>query len=228
MSRDETEGVGALYAAWVSLLSQYRPTTARFYILDLSAADSSWASYSGEIRAAFGHEIDTLDRRNTPATLESIAALVKRRLDSPSHGGEPVFLLIQGLHRARDLRPDPDSFYTPADARPTPATLLPQILRDGPETGVHVLAWCDTVTNARRTLDRAFGEFGMRLAGPMSIEESSVFLDCGDASRLDRPHRLLFFDEDRPGVIQKLRPYSLPTLEWLESVAARQRGWQHE
>lgn len=228
VSRDEAEGVGALYAAWVSLLSQYRPTTARFYILDLSAADSSWAPYSGEIRAAFGHEIETLDRRNTAAALESVAALVKRRLDSPSHGGEPVFLLIQGLHRARDLRPDPDSFYAPADARPTPATLLPQILRDGPETGVHVLAWCDTVTNARRTLDRAFSEFGMRLAGPMSIEESSVFLDCGDASRLDRPHRLLFFDEDRPGVIQKLRPYSLPTLEWLESVAARQRRWQHE
>jgi hypothetical protein len=228
VTRDEAEGVGALYAAWISLLCQHRPTTARFCVLDLSAADSSWAPFAGTVRSAFGHEIEALDRRNTNGVLESLAAMVKRRLESPGHGGEPVFLLIQGLHRARDLRPDTDSFYTPAGAQPTPAALLAQILRDGPEAGVHVLAWCDTVTNARRTLDRAFGEFGMRLAGPMSMEESSLFLDCGDASRLDRPHRLLFFDEDRPGTLQKLRPYSLPNLEWLESVAARQRRRQHE
>jgi hypothetical protein len=228
VTRDEVEGAGALYAAWVSLLCQHRPTTARFCVLDLSAADASWAPFASAVQSAFGHEIETLDRRNTAATLGSLAALVKRRLESPSHGGEPVFLLILGLHRARDLRPDTDSYYTPAGAQPAPAELLAQILRDGPEAGAHVLAWCDTVTNARRTLDRAFGEFGMRLAGPMSMEESSLFLDCGDASRLDRPHRLLFCDEDRPGIVQKLRPYSLPSLEWLESVAARQRRRQHE
>jgi S-DNA-T family DNA segregation ATPase FtsK/SpoIIIE len=153
---------------------------------------------------------------------------VKRRLESPGAGGEPIFLLIQGLHRARDLRPDPDAYYSSAGAPSTPADCLAQILRDGPEVGAHVLAWCDTVTNARRVLDRALGEFGMRLAGAMSMEESSLFLDCGDASRLDRPHRLLFCDEDRPGVIQKLRPYALPDLEWVESIAARQRRWQHE
>jgi S-DNA-T family DNA segregation ATPase FtsK/SpoIIIE len=228
VSRDEAEGVGALYAAWISLLCQHRPTTARFHVLDLSAADSSWAPFASAIRSAFGHEIEALDRRNTAAALRSLAALVKRRIESPGHGDEPVFLVIQGLHRARDLRPDTDSYYTPAGAQPSPAELLTQILRDGPEVGVHVLAWCDTVTNARRTLDRAFGEFGMRLAGPMSMEESSLFLDCGDASRLDRPHRLLFCDEDRPGILQKLRPYSLPSLEWLESIAAQQRRWPHE
>lgn len=228
VSRDEAEGAGSLYAAWLSLLCQYRPTTARFCILDLSTSDSPWGPFASAVRSAFGHEIEALDRRNTAEILGSLAAMVKRRLESPGHGGEPVFLLIQGLHRARDLRPDTDSYYKPAGAQPTPAELLAQILRDGPEAGAHVLAWCDTVTNARRTLDRAFGEFGMRLAGPMSMEESSLFLDCGDASRLDRAHRLLFFDEDRPGVIQKLRPYSLPSLEWIESVAVRQRRWQHE
>ncbi|MEA2599539.1 MAG: segregation ATPase FtsK/SpoIIIE, family [Acidobacteriota bacterium] len=228
VSRDEAEGVGALYAAWVSLLCQHRPTTACFYVLDLSAADSSWASYSSAVRSAFGHEIEAMDRRNTVGILASLAALVMRRLESSGQGREPVFLLLQGLHRARDLRAADDAYYAPAGAQPTPAELLAQILRDGPEVGVHVLAWCDTVTNARRTLDRSFGEFGMRLAGPMSVEESSLFLDCGDAARLDRPHRLLFSDEERPGVIQKLRPYSLPSLEWLEAVAIGQRKRRHE
>jgi len=228
VSRDEEEGVGALYAAWISLLCQHRPTTARFQVLDLSAADSSWAPFASAVQSAFGHEIELLNRRNTAGALESLASLVKRRLESPGAGGEPVFLLIQGLHRARDLRPDPDSYYPSAGAPPTTADCLAQILRDGPEAGAHVLAWCDTVTNARRVLDRAFGEFGMRLAGSMSMEESSLFLDCGDASRLDRPHRLLFCDEDRPGIIQKLRPYALPNVEWVESIAARQRRWQHE
>ncbi len=228
VTRDEAEGVGALCAAWLSLLCQYRPTTARFYVMDLSAADASWAPLSGAMREAFGHEIEALDRRNTATVLAALAAEVARRLESSGQARVPLFILIQGLHRARDLRAATDVYYTPADAQATPAELLARILRDGPEVGAHVLAWCDTVPNARRTLDRAFDEFGMRLAGPMSVEDSSVLLDCGDAARLDRPHRLLFLDEDRPGVIQKLRPYSLPDREWLESVAARQRTWKHE
>lgn len=228
VSRDEGEGVGALYAAYISLLCQHCPTTARFYVMDLSTADSSWASYSSEVRSLFGHEIEKLDRRNTATVLGSLSTAIKRRIESPGHADVPIFIVISGLHRARDLRAVVDSYYSASNAQPTPADLLAEILRDGPEAGVHVLAWCDTVPNARRALDRAFGEFGMRLAGPMSAEDSNLFLDCSDASRLDRPHRLIFCDEERPGVLQKLRPYSVPGLDWLRSVAAQQGCRPHE
>lgn len=228
VSRDEAEGVGALYAAWFALLCQYRPMTARFYVLDFCTGDTPWASYSSEIRSLFGHEIEAVNRRNVSEILRDLAAEAKRRLEKVSHGEVPHYLIIAGLHRARDLRPTADSYYSPSGGEPTPAELLATILRDGPETGLHVLTWCDTVTNARRTLDRSLGEFGMRLAGPMSAEDSSLFLDCTDAARIDRPHRLLFIDDDKPGTLLKLRPYSLPELDWLESVALQQRCRPHE
>jgi hypothetical protein len=60
----------------------------------------------------------------------------------------------------------------------------------------------------------------------MSVDDSSVLLDCSDAGRLNRPHRLLFADEEKPGLIQKFRPYALPRMEWVEALARQQREWK--
>lgn len=228
VTRDEAEGIGALYAAWLSLLCQHRPMTARFFVMDLTTGDAPWAGYASRVRELFRHEIETVNRHTLAEVLGGLAGIVQGRLEKPSYDEVPLYFLIAGLHRARDLRPDPEDSYMPAGAEPTPARLLASILRDGPETGTHILAWCDTVTNARRTLDRSVGELGMRLSGAMSAEESRIFLDASDASRIDRPHRLIFADEEKPGVLQKLRPYSLPDLDWLQTVAEQQRRRPHE
>ena len=229
INREEVEGVGLLNSAWVSLLCQHRPTTARFFMLDLATADTPWAGYSAEIQAVFDHQIEILNRRTLPGVLKSLVATVKQRLESQAAGEPPIYLLVQGLHRARDLRVSEESYYSSGSgAEPAPPELFATLLKDGPEAGIHVIAWCDTVTNARRAVDRALGEFGMRLAGPMSADDSNTFLDSSDAARLDKPHRVLFCDEEKPGVIQKFRPYALPPLEWLKSIAGKQKAWPHE
>jgi len=197
-------------------------------MLDLAAADTPWAGYAGEIRSMFDHQIELLNRRTLPEVLKQLTETSKRRLEAGTPGEPPIYWLIQGLHRARDLRASDQSYFSPTGAEPSMAELFAALLRDGPEAGVHVLAWCDTVGNARRALDRALGEFGMRIAGSMSADDSSTFLDCADAARLDKPHRSLFCDEEKPGVTHKLRPYSLPELQWLRTLATKQRTWAHE
>jgi len=58
--------------------------------------------------------------------------------------------------------------------------------------GIHALAWCDTVNNLNRTLDR------------QSLKEFEI--------------RVLFFSEEQ-GDLEKFRPYALPEDEWLAQVA---------
>lgn len=224
ITRDEAEGVGVLQASWVSLLCQHRPTTARFYVLDLATADEPWAEAAERFRETFDHQIECLTRRNLPAVLAALQQEIADRGAGPVQ--HRVYLLIIGLHRARDLRPDEEQRYKPDPA--SNAARFAAILRDGPEAGVHTIAWCDSVPNARRTLDRSLGEFGLRVAGSMSLDESNVLLDAPAAARLTRAHRMLLADEERPGVLQKFRPYAVVPDGWLRELAHAQRAWAPE
>ncbi len=105
---------------------------------------------------------------------------------------------------------------------PDLASQLAVLLRDGPECGVHVFAWCDSYANLERTLDmRLLREFGTRVLGRMSESDSSRLIDDDAAGHIDRPHRLVKYDEERVGVIEVFRPYTIPGRGWIESIAAQ-------
>jgi hypothetical protein len=61
--------------------------------------------------------------------------------------------------------------------------------------------------------------FGMRIGGAMSVDDSMSVFDDAAASRIDKPHRAIFAEEEKPGHVEKFRPYSMPSVEWLESAA---------
>jgi len=222
VERDEATGLGIMVAAWVSLLAQHRPTAARFLVYDLVSADGVGAGYCDQLRGMFPHDIEMLNRRTLVASLAELTALATERLDARGSVAPPVYVLVLGLHRARDLRPS-DDYYSGKEGEASASQLFTTLLRDGPEAGIHVLAWCDSVASARRTLDRSLKEFAMRAAGAMSPDDSRVLLDATDAGHLQKPYRLVFADEDRPGARQMFRPYALPDFSWLANVATRQR-----
>ena len=232
VTRNESEGVGLLTASVISLAVQHRPDAARFYIVDLTTADGPAANLPDEIANLLPHEIEVIRRRrDIPKLLDELVAEVNQRLDDLKYlKKDTLYLIIMGLHRARDLRQEelsPSFRYdiTEEEKHPSPPEQFATLLREGPEVGVHVLAWCDTVANAMRVLDRQMlGEFGMRVAGAMSNEDSHKFLDDAAAARLDKPHRVIFFDEERPGFLEKFRPYAIPGKAWLEHVAKRLRA----
>jgi hypothetical protein len=82
---------------------------------------------------------------------------------------------------------------------------------------VHTILWCDTVANLNRALERqALREFDSRVLMQMSGADSSALIDAPDASKLGM-HRALLFNEEQ-GVVEKFRPYAMPTEEWLRLV----------
>ena len=57
-------------------------------------------------------------------------------------------------------------------------------MRDGPEVGVHVWIWADSLAGAsRRLTPRMMREAGWRVAGRMSTEDSHSLLGTGQAGR---------------------------------------------
>jgi hypothetical protein len=224
LSRDEAEGVGMCVAAIVSILLQQRPGDAQVFIADFTLADSEWAERAEDIEKHFPHQVKVLSRqREVAEAVKTIAGEVRRRGDAPPERVS-IYLVIQGMHRVRVLRGD-DETFTYEDDRSTPAEHFATILRDGPEVGIHVIAWCDTYSNAGRVTDRrTMTQFGLRAGGAMSADDSMNFFDDAVASRIDRPHRVIFFEEERPGQLEKFRPYAMPPREWLEEAGRRLRA----
>lgn len=223
LSRDEAEGVGMCIASITSVLLQQRPADAQVFIADFTVADSEWEERAEDIERHFPHRISVLSRQRDVAELvKTIAGEVRRRSDAPREHTS-IYLIIQGMHRLRVLRGDDESFAYEED-HSTPSEHFATILRDGPEVGIHVICWCDTYSNANRVADRRMmAQFGLRASGAMSADDSLSFFDDAAASRIDKPHRIIFFDEERPGQLEKFRPYSIPPREWLEAAGRKLR-----
>jgi len=229
VTRDEEEGIGILTATVLGLASQQHPAGAHFYNVDLTTVDTTWQDVAEDVAALLPHNVDVLGRRDLPRLLKDLVKLLEDRIDSERI--EPsVYLIIQGIQRARDLRLDEMrsglGFAGEAqDNSPKPPQLLGKLLREGPECGLHVIAWCDSYSNLKHVVDPRFiGEFGLRVVGAMSNEDSMHLIDDPSASRLDKPHRAIFYEEERPGYLEKFRPYAIPDAAWLKGVSETMRS----
>lgn len=217
LTREENEGVGTGISVLLSIMAQQSAAHSRIYIADFATADSEWAEYSGIMASSFPGEITVIKRQKETASLfAALAGEVRIRGEkTPEHGS--IFLVLQGMHRIKSLREnmsDEDGYNS--------VELLQEILRDGPEVGVHVIAWADTLDNATRGLSRkALGEFGLRVGAVMNTADSMNFFDDLAASKISKPHRAIFADEDRPGQMVTFRPYAMPAASWLLETGKR-------
>lgn len=225
VTREEEEGIGVAISALVALFAQYVPGTAKFLIFNLTTADSDWNELPANFEQLFPHEIEIVSRKHLREVLNELVKKANRRIEDQSSNDPEIYFVLLGLHRARDLREDDDGlsrFSTSKkaeDLEPHDAFLT--LLREGPESGIHVIAWCDAYAGIVRIDRRMLGEFSMRVAAAMSNEDSGRLIDDALASKLDKPHRAVFYDEERPGQLEKFRPYSVPDRKWIESLASR-------
>ena len=226
--RDE-QAIGMLATALISLAAQHTPEAARFYVLDFSPVDASYADLFPRLVDILPHPVQFGRRRELPGIIAEIAAEVNRRLEEEGTAlweKPSIYLVIYGLQRARDLRQEEPGFSTFGGAEeetpPSPAQQFSIILREGPDLGVHTVVWCDTLTNLNRSLDRrALREFAMRVVFQMSAEDSANLIDTPAASKLG-PYRALFYSEDE-GRLEKFRPYGIPDRVWLETAGRQLR-----
>jgi energy-coupling factor transporter ATP-binding protein EcfA2 len=221
LARDESEGVGMCLAALVSILAQQQPGMTRVFIADFSTADSEWAGHVEEIAGCFPGEFTLVRRQREVSSMLASAAKELHVRSEDSSSPVSIYLVLQGMHRIKSLRED-----TEDEGGNNSVELLKSILRDGPEVGLHVIAWADTWGNATRGLDRrALGEFGLRVGTVMDSGDSMNFLDSLAASKISKPHRAMFYDEDRPGQLVTFRPYAMPSLPWLRQAGQRLKAY---
>ncbi len=227
VGQSDEAALGMLSVALISLAAQSRIANrespiANLNVLDFGAVDGPNANYFERFNEKLGNVLNIGRRRELPMLLDQLAQETQRRIEGET-GGAPIYLVIYGLQRARDLRQEDAmnfSYDANAPAAPNPAQQFNTILREGPDVGIFTLVWCDTLTNLNRALDRrALREFAMRVVMQMSGEDSANLIDTPAASKLG-PYRALFYSEEE-GRLEKFRPYALPTTEWLAWAGER-------
>lgn len=208
--RDEATAMSLISSSILSLHSQ-RPQ-AGFIIADFAMPEMEWSGLLEAMAEASPRIVRFNHRRDLLQKLKEFANDVRE----PRPASPEVYFIIFGLHRARDLRDDVASYGS--SEQDSPMQLFTEVLRDGPEIGIHVISWCDSMVNFARLDRSAIREFGFRVAGPMSTSDSNQLISEENAARLRDRHRALFYDEERPGVLEKFRPYLLPSAAQLREA----------
>ncbi|HEX7377139.1 MAG TPA: FtsK/SpoIIIE domain-containing protein [Pirellulales bacterium] len=228
IGQNDMQALAILAATQISLAAQFMPAHgevegARFFVLDGTPLEHANAGTFERVAKVLPHETRVGTQRDTVSIIKEVAAEVTRRQQSNLTDSPGWYLIIQDLQRFRDLRKKEDDFGFSRSEELTPSQQFVNIMREGPNLGIHVLAWCDSVTNMQRTFDRqALREVELRVLFQMSPNDSSALIDSPIASRLGE-QRALFHSEEL-GKFEKFRPYELPTTEWLDWVGERFRS----
>jgi energy-coupling factor transporter ATP-binding protein EcfA2 len=217
----EDAAMATMAAMMISLAAQSRAAT--FQILDATPADSPLAGTFAKLKEVLPHDVRLVEWRATGDAVNEIAMELARRRDGQDLGAAPIYLFVHGLQRYRILRKSEDDFgFSPIgsgdEAKPADSgKQFAEILKDGPAHGIHVLTWADTATAVDRTLDRgSLREFDNRVLFQMSANDSSNLIDSPAANKLGL-YRALAYSEEQ-GVMEKFRPYALPTAEFLARI----------
>jgi DNA segregation ATPase FtsK/SpoIIIE, S-DNA-T family len=215
------EGALALMAAsLVSLQARYRPTSEQklFTVIDGTPDDSEYADYLRNCCYAMGLQNAVVERSGILDALQELSLEMERRQKGEVSDRSPRFLMVHGLHRLRELRKVEDEFgFGRKEKTVSGSERLLNLLREGPPLGIHVLAWCDSLTNLQRAIERqGLRDFALRVLFQMSTTDSSHLLDSPVANRLSR-NRALYMEDgwERP---EKFRPFGLPSVGWLKQL----------
>lgn len=216
IGQHEEPAMALIASSMISLTAQHAKGATQLYVLDGTPADSTLAGILPRIVSSLPADTKLVDYRAVPEALAEVAAEVQRRQTIETHDYPSIYVFIYGLQRYRALRKTEESFsFSSGDEEkaPQPDKQLAEILREGPNVGVHVIAWVDTFSSIERTFERGtLREFDNRVLFQMSATDSSNLIDSPAANKLGY-HRAMLYSEEQ-GVMEKFRPYALPPKDW--------------
>jgi len=179
-------------------------------VLDFGSPDAPWTRVL-DARPQPG----TLTRRRSRSAAVALAELAKQvdeRQDAGEYQAPAKLVFLLALHRAREF--DAAAYDNEQNA------LLERILRDGPDVGVHVVAWCDKALSLDRKLSpTALREFGVRLLTKVDRDTSFRLIDSDAGVNLPASQAVLD-DHDR-GEVTRLRWFTGADEAWIRSVLCR-------
>lgn len=175
--------------------------------------------------SAFGHVASALhetglDVQVVPAerAVQAVAEINQIVTSRGETGGDPVLLVLGGIHRLRALRKRDDFSFSLDEDSVSPDKELAGVLLEGPAVGVWTAAWCDSLTNLERAVDRSsIREFGLRALMQMSASDSAMLMDSSTASALGA-NRAILVDEVS-GATMKFRPVALVDTDAVQRVS---------
>jgi hypothetical protein len=218
----DEQALSIMVSQMVSLSAQHPKGTAVFYVMDGTPADSPLTGTFDRLKDVIPHEIKMIDYKGVDAAMQELADEQARRaaLDTPDY--PEIYLMIYGLQRYRQLRKSEESFSFGGDEekKPQPDKQFAEMMREGPNVGMHIVTWCDTPASVERTLDRgSMREFDNRVLFQMSANDSSNLIDSPAANKLGMFRALVFSEEQ--GVMEKFRPYGLGDRAWFDFLKSK-------
>ncbi len=164
----------------------------------------------GRVVVARGHQlVDVLGR---------VRSEIERRTLARDYTAAPLLFVVNGLGRASEL----DAFESRQSIRDDDefdaVAVLEGIVRDGPEVGASSILCADSaVTLAQRITRATLRGCGLRVALQQPADESNLVVESSSASSLG-PNQGLLYDE-AAGRLTKFRPYALPTVDTMVTLA---------
>ena len=220
----DEQALGTLVACVISLATQLPKDGPEFVLLDGTPSDSPLAGVLAGSLSPLPQKVTSVDYRDADAEIGRLSEELARRQADANAEHPATFLVINGLQRYRALRKgDDDSFSFSMSDEPkkaSPAKQLVDLIREGPNFGMHVIAWCDTLASIERTFERGLmREFDGRVLFQMSSNDSSNLIDSPIANKLGFFRALAYSEEQ--GVMEKFRPYGIPKKEWTAKIAEK-------
>lgn len=225
LTRDEEQASGVIAGSLIQLLSTPSASTCRIEFVNLQSTDGDFADLLNSCTASCQGSFHLRDRKSLKSLLPNIESEVRRRVTSESRAEKTVLLVLFGIHRARELRIEETggrsmfSFSEQREAEGGLSKSLATILRDGPEVGIHVVVWSDALISLEKCFDRgALSPFSLRVSGPLSFDDSRKVFDSEAASNIDKPFRMVAFDDTKLGDYTLFRPFKLPAITYVKSM----------
>ncbi|AMV16542.1 FtsK/SpoIIIE domain-containing protein [Planctomyces sp. SH-PL14] len=230
---DAEAAQGLMATGLLTLAAQVPPvgesTSPTFTVFDGSPADSPDAAMWKQVVDAAPGAVRRVTPRDSAAVLAELHAEWKDRDEHRDEVRPPLFLFVYHLSKFRDLRKGEDEFSlggfggSSEPKPPQPSKMFSDLLANGPESGIHVVIWCDLYSNLERWISRnAMRDLDTRVAFQMNQSDSSNLIDSPQAAKLG-VHRALLYREES-GTSEKFRPYGVPGGAWLQFVKARLAG----
>ena len=204
LGQNEKTAFSLISTIWLSICAHTKPENIQFYTVDFSRADDSWATVLPNLQKVLPHSTSVARPRDFEKVLSQINKILEERLLHRDTTEKKIFLILAGLHRARELR-ETDQYGSPGEL----SQIFGKICREGPDLSIHVVAWCDNYGNLNRLVDRrTVAEFDLRIAMQMGEDDSNQFIESPKAKSLGQ-NRAYLYDLDQIGKLEKFRPYEL-------------------
>ena len=219
---DEAGAYGLLSAALFSILAQRTTGQARIVIADFSRPGSSFNGWFSRLAAGLKPDgITVCGPREAAAELEKLSVELTQRIAQPESAVTDIYLLVAGFQRWRDLRPEVINYATKIS--PIAAQIL-RLAEEGPEAGMHLIAWNDGL----EFLDQAFNrrmlkQCDLRAALRLSENDSNLLFGSKIAASLQDNRAIFRNDADSIGEYEKFKPYPVPNEQLLPVLLAAMR-----